>query len=331
MVFNVSQSKVNTRRQCGEKYRNRYILKLYKKKKARPLVFGGLIHDMLEAHANGDTIGSVIDNLDIMKKKLFASERETYGEILDDAEAIMTDYIDHWPKKSLRPVRKKKRSAEHHFNIEIGDGVFWNGKIDEIDKDPEGLIWLTEHKTFTRMPNDDDRWRNIQYSTYVQACEILGWQRPDGVAWNYIRSAPPAIPGELADGSLSQRKINTLPSVVERTIDSYEFDKKDYSKLLSMAKANRPNYFKRVFMAISTDVVSYLFDEFKETAINLSVEHESVKGMNIGRHCGWCDYEMLCRAKLTGADVDYLIEKEYTDESTKPSKEGIFIHEGSIK
>jgi len=330
MAYNVSQSKVNTYRRCGEAYRFKYVLKLYRKKKKRPLVFGGLIHDMLEAIAEGDPHSDVLDNLDVKNQKLFAAEREAYGDILYDAEHIMDNYVDFWPKNSLRPIRRKGRSAEHHFNIEIAPGVFWNGKMDQMSKTPNKLKWMTEHKTFTRMPGEDDRWRNIQYVTYLEAADILGWPKLDGIAWNYIRSKPPAVPGILKDQTLSTKKIDSLPTVIEDYVEEAELDIKNYKSLIAHTKANRANYFKRIFMPVNSHVVEYLFTEFVETAIHMSNEHENIKGMNIGRHCGWCDYEPLCRARLTGADEKYLMKREYTNASSKPSKEGIYIHEGSI-
>ena len=33
--------------------------------------------------------------------------------------------------------------------------------------------------------------------------------------------------------------------------------------------------------------------------------------MNIERHCSWCDYEPLCRARLQGNDFDFIKERQY--------------------
>jgi hypothetical protein len=49
--------------------------------------------------------------------------------------------------------------------------------------------------------------------------------------------------------------------------------------------------------------------------------------MNIGRHCSFCDFEMLCRAEIQGSDVDYLKEREYVARKEKPEEDRSFSAE----
>src|SRR5690606_31224829 len=104
---------------------------------------------------------AIIDEMDPSQMKLFAQEKEEYGEILKDTRRIMTEYFEKWEDDGLVFTRLKGRSAEHEFEVEILPDVIFNGKIDAIGK-RNGLRWLVEHKSFKRMPNDDDRWRNLQ-------------------------------------------------------------------------------------------------------------------------------------------------------------------------
>lgn len=315
-IFKVSQSKVKTFRRCHQAYDYRYVQKLRRKRKSRPLQFGTMIHEALERHFNGDDPMEYFEELrnDVAAMRLFAQERDEYGDILVDTQDIITDYLDYWADDGLRPIRKAKRGAEHTFEIELMPGIVWNGKLDAIARTPNKLRWLVEHKTYTRKPNEDDRWRNLQSVTYFRANDILGWAPLDGCLWDYIKSKPPALPGVLKDGTLSTKKIDTLPATVERIIA--EHDQKKLGKvdaLRSMADKNRKEYFQRIHTPVNRAVADLVFTDFEATVREMVDNHGKCSDMNIDKHCSWCDYEPLCRAKLQGLDVDYIKEREFTD------------------
>jgi hypothetical protein len=85
-----------TFKDCGENARS------------RPLQFGTMIHKALERHFNGDDALEYFEDLrkDVAAMKLFAQEREEYGDILVDTKDIITDYLDYWPDGELRPFAK---------------------------------------------------------------------------------------------------------------------------------------------------------------------------------------------------------------------------------
>lgn len=311
--FRVSQSKVKTYRRCHRAYHNKYVEKLKRRRVARPLTFGRMVHEMLEAFAGGDDPFEVLEAINLRDAKLFASEREEYGEIVDDIHTIMTEYFKKWPEEDLQYLRVNKKSAEHEFNIELMPNVIWNGKLDGFGKTPNRLKWLVEHKTFNRKPSDDDRWRNLQSITYFRAIDILGWPQVDGVCWDYIGSKAPAQPGLLADKTMSQKMIKTLPTAVEKFIDRHlPGNNVDYSTFVKKTEQNYDDWFMRVFTPIHTEAVDAIFADFESTIRRMVDDHGKVRDMNIERHCGWCEYEPLCRAELLGGDIDFIKAKEYT-------------------
>lgn len=320
--FMVSQSKVKTFRRCHMAYHLRYVRKLRKKTKSRALQFGTIIHEMLERYINAEDPFEYLDELEqnVQTMKLFAQEREEYGDILSDCRAIITDYMDYWDAEEIIFMRKKRRSAEFTFEIEIIPDVVWNGKIDAIGVTPNKLRWLVEHKTYSRRPSDDDRWRNLQSVTYFRANDILGWPALDGCLWDYVKSKPPAIPGLLKDESLSQKRIDTLPAVVYQLLDQREESPDQYPQLIKMAEENRSQYFHRVHTPVNRSVADLVFEDFENTIKRMVDQGESCRDRNIDRHCGWCDYEAICRAELQGLDVDYVIEREYDDGKSKKGR-----------
>lgn len=314
-MFNVSQSKVKTYRRCQYAYFLRYIEKLKKKTKSRPLQFGSLVHGVIEHWAEGNDWEEMLDGLVEKFGKIFKAEREAYGEIIEDTKVIMREYFEYYDERDLVFERIAGRSAEHKFNIEIIPGVNWNGKIDFKGRTRDKRRWMGEHKTFNRRPNVDERWRNLQGSTYIRANDILGWTPVSGVLWDYIWSKAPIRPQILTNGSLSNKKIDTLPGAVIAAIEAEGLSLKKHKAHIDKAAENRPLWFERVFTPVNTSVVDAVFADFVLT-IREMVDREDRKvnhwPKNIDKHCGWCDFEGICRAELQGLDRDYVIQHDFT-------------------
>jgi hypothetical protein len=150
-LFNVSQSKVKTWRKCRFAYHMRYVEKLRRRRVARPLKFGRIVHSMLEAHANGDDPLGALEKINIDDQQLFAVEREEYGEIIDDIRCIMSEYLEmDFKQNELTPLRRKGKAAEHWFELPLPEyGIVIVGKIDEVARTRrDKLTWLVENKTF---------------------------------------------------------------------------------------------------------------------------------------------------------------------------------------
>jgi hypothetical protein len=315
-VLTVSQSKVKSFRKCHRQHYNKYVLGLRRKIKSRPLMFGSIIHRMLEADANGDDPFEMLDKISENNTKLFRVEREMYGAIVDDIRVIMTDYFKYWEgnKKNVIFLRRAKKSAEHLFELELGDGLRFKGKADAVVKS-QGMKWLMEDKTFKRMPDEDTRWKSVQSATYIKAIEILGWWTGiEGTLWNYIGNKEPAVPALLQSGKISEAKLNSLPSRVEAFIKSQGAKAKDYPKLMSYVKDNQSSWFLRIYTPLNQAVVDNTWEDFLETAREMQRMGEKSKARTVDQHCGWCDYKALCAAEIAGLDVDFLIEREYTYE-----------------
>jgi len=315
-VVQVSQTRVKTWRGCQRQHYNRYTLKLQRRVKRRPLQFGTIIHQMLEAFHCGLDPFKVLDEVAKKNRKLFAAERELYGDIVIDARTIFSAYLDWYKGEETHYIKYKGRQAEHELEVDLADGILFVLKIDGFIRRGDRLRFLLENKTFARMPNEDDRWRDLQSAVYLWACETLGLRKFHGICWNYIKSKPPTRPKLLKSGGLSITHIDTLPSVVRDTIKEHGLKEKDYKVLLQRAEENIPSYFRRVYTPVNESVQDLLFNDFVQSAIEIAEDEDKPKDkrkrvMCIGRHCGWCDFEPLCRAELTGGDLNYIRRKEY--------------------
>lgn len=294
-------------------YHNKFVLGLRRKKVKRPLVFGTIIHEIIEAHLEGNNWKKLLKKIDLDQGSMFRKEREMYGNLIEDIRDIMTDYFEFWDGQ-LKPLEHDGRHSEHEFRIELDTDLWFTGKIDAVGK-AKGMRWLVEHKSFSRMPSEDERWRSIQAAVYFRALEEMGFKRIDGVLWDYISSKPCNVPGELtATGKISQARIDSLPSRIERWIEDEGHNKKDYKKLLTDAEANRRNRFIRLYSPVKPRIVDNIWDDFVDTAKEMRDFHGLKKDQNIGRHCSWCDYQPLCKAEVTDSDIDWILKREYQTE-----------------
>lgn len=310
--FKVSQSKVKCWQQCRFAYNCKYVEKLKKRTIKRPFTFGTLVHSILEARAKGEKKPlSVLDKIPLKQQKLFAAEREMYGDILNDIRFIMTDYFKFYKDDGLTVISKHGVAAEHEFLLPLDKEIDFSGKIDLVVK-KSSLRWLVEHKTFGRsIPKPDHLWRNLQSAVYLRVLDMLGWKSADGVMWDYIHSKPPSRVQVTKKGLVSKKKLYTLPSAVKFSLESNGLDVEDYQPLIKAAEINRQNYYKRIFNPVNSSVVDTVFKGFIDTSREMLKYHGKSKTRTFGRHCEWCDYEPICRAELTGADADYIRERDY--------------------
>lgn len=314
-IIKVSQSKVKLYRQCRKAYHYKYRLKLRRKKIKRPFYFGRIVHSMIEANANGDDPFEMLDKIDLEQGKMFRKEREMYGEIIADIRCIMEEYFAYWPEDSVIYSRRKGKSAEHEFEIELKPGLIFTGKIDGVGRHKK-MRWLIENKSFTKVLSEDERWRSVQSAAYIRAIEILDWWKLDGTLWDMIHSKPPGIPEFTKTGKLSERAIKTLPSRVEAFLKTQKLKVADYPDLMEKAVASRDDYFQRYTNPLKRHVVDDTWNDFLATADEIYRVHADDKKQekNVGRHCSWCDFEPLCRGEVQGLDVDFIRSREYTTE-----------------
>jgi len=281
-----------------------------------------MVHEMLEADLKGDDPFELLDELAKKQGKMFAAEIAEYGDIVEDCRLIMTAYFDFYRDDKTRPIRYKKEYAEHWLEVPIGEEMLFVMKVDAFSRTSNKRRWIEEHKTFGRMPSDDDRWRNLQSAVYIRACEMLGMKPFDGILWNYVKSKAPKIPQLLKNGDLSIRDIDTLPSVVEQVREEHDLPVDgNYATLIERAERNVSNYFFRVFTPVKSHTVDEVFTDFLDTAHEMMEHHGKKKDRNLGMHCGWCDFEPICRATLTGGDADFVKERGYVTREKREDQE----------
>jgi PD-(D/E)XK nuclease superfamily len=311
-MFTTSQTRVNTWRLCRRKFWYSFVLRIKRRVKARPLKFGGIVHKMLEEQAAGGDMFKTLDTIAEQQQHLFIEERETYGNMVQDIRYIMRAYVGYWPDK-LKMVKVNGRLVEHDFKFPITPDLVVQGRIDGFAHSKK-MNWLLEHKTHGTFPNADHRWRNLQSSVYIPIAEGLGWcKKIEGTLWNYVRSKPPTRPQLKKNGQLSERQIDTLPEVIRDVVSEHKLSIKHYQGLLAQQTDNLSTWFERVYTPRNQTTVKLLWEDFITTSQEMMDLHHKRKERNIGKHCDWCEFEPLCRAKLTASDYDFVMEREFIE------------------
>lgn len=316
----VSQSRVKTWRRCRRAYHNKYVLGLRKKVQARPLKFGSLIHRMAEHQINGESWKKAIKELTPADHRLFETEREQYGHIVQDASDIMRAYVKHWADDGVTYIKIGGQRAEHVLEMDIGRGLTAIVIIDFIAKTENRLKWLGDHKTFTNMMSEEDMWRNLQSTLYHRAWEESGYRHKlEGTMWDMIHSKAPSEPQLTKTGKVSKSALVTLPATVRRFIrENPDIEPEEVAYLKEVAQECKSRYFKRYYIPRNSSVEKTLYGDFVETAREIQRGHGKRKARNVDRHCSWCEFKPLCAARLLDLDHGFVKRSQYlVDENRK--------------
>lgn len=330
--FEVSHSKIKLARRCLKAYEYRYLRKLQKRIKSRPLIVGSLVHECLEMwFRDGHYTPAISAWKEKEFKAMFVEEQALHGDVIPLVKTLMRGYIKNWHDSGL-----EMEWVEKEFRVRIGDsgdpndhlpdpGIWLVGKIDgkarEI-KRPK-ITWLVEHKTCKKMPGEEVRIFDTQVLLYNAALHLIGEEQTNGVIWDYLRTKLPTKPALLTRGdALSVNKnIDTTREVYEREIRKHGFNVAGYQDILADLENKRDQFYRQIRLPMNTTMGQAILDEVVVTA-NLLIYLESIYRKypdtnqhlftrNLTRDCSWCDYSTLCHSELRGEDTDYLLKHDY--------------------
>ena len=310
-MLKVSQSKIKTYRRCHKQYRYKYIDKIMKKLKAKPLVLGTIVHEALEAFLLDKDIEPVFQAHEKKFSKLFSEEG--YEEVIPLSRTMVEGYIERYNSdKSYNQYKPVKVEAE--FLVPLIEGVMFEGKIDGIVSDKKNRHWILEHKTYAKETSEAQRMSDIQVVSYSWAMEEAGMKAPSGVIWDYLRKKAPAVPEPLKKGGLSKAQgIDTTYDIYLKAIKDNGLDPKDYEEVLERLKAQKDKFQYRVTLPFSKEATNIIVTDLKSTATEIKHLGHILQDRNLTKDCSWCDYFSLCQGELRGHDIDFIIKSQYTE------------------
>lgn len=325
--FVVRQSSIKSFRDCRRAYFYKQVERIEPKKPRKPLIRGTIIHAMIENFINGEDPWAAYRHYEKLHGKLFREERESYGTLLEDIQLLMDQYFKWFKSDPLTYLKHPQtgKRAEHKFRVQIAPGITQTGTIDSVAKSKDGRVWLVEHKSVSQLPTDLFRYSDIQSVTYTEVLEKLGFPKPDGVCWNYIRAKPPTVPELLKSGELSKRNIDTTWDVYAAAIKRHKLDPRDYEDMRKQLQGKEKDFFVRVYLPVKPVIVKNVMREVVATSKEMRRLHfhEEELVRNITRNCSWCQFFNLCQAELRELDASFIRKadfrpiKENEDEADK--------------
>lgn len=319
-MITVSYSKVSTYRACPQSYHWGYVMGLEPNKISRPLSFGTDFHKLLECRTNSAELKKAKQAIQKAYDDLTSQQQEDLGDTyIEDLFQIFEDYQKRWAKASLPEV------TEHEFYLPLGkykgEDVKFHGIIDELyfDKDTGAVSIIGEHKTFSQKPDMSILAMNQQVCLYAKAVEQEFGVMPTKVRWDYIRSSPSKEPIWLEKSQRFSEASNSniTPYSWLRACKSRRIEDKAILDKSKMFEPNIDNFFFRCEMEIYPEMVEAIYKDFKTTVKDMLSRGATNTTKYVSRDCSWCEYQPLCYGQFTGADLDYIIEKDYTNYKEK--------------
>lgn len=310
-MIKVSHSRVSCYLSCPYMHYLRYVEKLSKKGKSRPLSFGSDFHKLLELRGDKSKLKSGFKSIKEAYYDLSPQSQADLGDsYLEDLKTIFKDYTKLYKDY---PIPDK---TEMEFDVELGkyhgEPVIFTGIIDEIYDTENGLI-IGEHKTFSRKPDMLFIAMNTQKCLYAKAVQFLTGSLPSQVMWDYIKSTPAQEPIWLEKSRrFSEAKNNNITpfSWIRACKSKGITDLKELKKATNYA-GNVCNFFFRLNEDYIEPMVEDIFNSFKYMSKEIVRQGEKNRCKHTGMNCSYCDYKQICYAELTGGNTNYIIEKDF--------------------
>jgi hypothetical protein len=311
-VIKISNSRMKLWRRCHYAHHLRYNEKLEKKAPAVPLIRGKVLHELIESRINKQTPKPILKKFDKEFGKLFNEEKAEIGDLPSEVRQLFEGYIRQWEDEDLTYLKMGGKRAEFEFEVPLIDGVHLYGLIDTVARDGRDRIWLMEHKTHKTLPNESARFTDLQTILYCWVLPQIGFPKPTGVLWDYIRTKLPTVPEPLKKGGLSKAKdIDTTYEIYMGQIKKLGLDPKDYTEVLDRLKNRSEVFYKRVYMPAPATIMATVMEDARQTAWEIKILGGTLRDRNITKDCSWCSYYSICQAELRGFDTDFIRKTEY--------------------
>lgn len=338
-VENISYSRVKVWRRCPREHFYRWVLKLEKKKPPIQLVRGKILHELMEARIEKQDWKPIFEKYEKEYAKLFIEEQEEFGDIPGDIRKIFTGYVQKYENDRLKylefPVMQKQedgskitvlKHAEIPAEFELFPGAKFKLVLDSLAEDTQGNIWIVEHKSHKKLPDDEVRLSALQAILYVWALPKAGLPRPVGILWDYLRTKAPVVPEQLKTGGLSKRKnIDTTYQVYLEEINRLGLNPEDYRDILNLLRVKQDNFYRRnYFPAPSQYTIDQVVADFLASAHEIVEQGRTKKTRALSPFtCRQCSYASLCRAELMDLDPEFIARRDYKVKGSKEELEEI--------
>lgn len=334
-ILQLSFSRLKSWRRCEMQHHYRYYQRLRKKAKGLPLFVGTGIHDMLEAQVTKGSWTTEMGNFRKEFNKIFQEEREELGDLPGTIEGVVAGYFERYQDDGLIYVpRHRGLKAEIKVLVDLDNHTRFLGYVDKFPMDQEGRHWVMDHKSCKSIPEESQRFADLQLLFYVWLLPQLGYPVPDGVIWDYIRKKAPTIPETLVKGGLSKSaKIDTTYQVYMATVDKAikaktisPDDRQGYDDFAQSLKGKEEKFYRRIYLPANNErMVTNVVQDVLVDAAEIRRRGPNAQVRNMTKDCNFCSYYSLCQAEVRGLDSEFIRQSEYTTKEKVDAKEETIV------
>ena len=316
---------------CKKSTQYKYVERLKKRlatKRDVPLRRGTWMHKLLEEHYAGRDWKAMHRLLSAKFGLLFDEERDALGDLPRECGTLMRSYLWHYGANKTDPMHGwEVLETELTLDAPWPDdqhGIY-RGRVDMLVRDEYGL-WIVDHKTHGRLPGTTFRLLDFQSALYIWAAWSNGYE-VDGFIWNYLRTKVPSTPKLAYEGKANERLSTAAMDTDWPTayLGYKALDRLDdpvAKTTLARLKSQRwqhgdvqtSPFFRRellekddamvgrvVHSAMRTRDAMRAYDWGQTTSRGDNFIRETVE-RTVGRHCDWCDHQLLCTTDLFGGN-----------------------------
>lgn len=317
-TLRLSNSKVGTYRRCPKKFEFKYEMGLRSKYKALPLERGSWLHALLEAYYNGDDWRVVHKKYTQEFNKLFDEEKEDLGNLPVEVLRIFTSYLQRYAKQDSK---LKVIDVELDEIITLPNGLRFQIIIDLIVEEPDGGLWIWDHKTVGRFMPEDFMLLDAQLARYFWGAEHMGYTPLRGIMFNEINTTPPTLPKVLLNGELEKR-ANLACDVYTyyREIKRHGAPLDPHRAFLRKLKAQEGRWFRRTHLPKDPPLVNRLMDELNMSAREIErAQRNNDFPRTVLKECVWdCEFKTICQIDLMGGDISHEMKSKFTQRKKEP-------------
>jgi hypothetical protein len=311
------------------------------------LTLGTAVHKALEANARGQDPVAALEAYLTLEREVkidayveeygfqpWGSELKEFDETSELAMGLVHQYFEHYGRDNpLGDQGLEYVGIEVPFKIDItehlgfnlskpGTRVFFVGTLDALAVNEFDDLFIVENKTYSTKPDSEMIQWHFQSMGYAVALRWLTGLDVAGGLYNGIAKKLISEPKVLKSGLLSvDKRQSTTYSRMAQAIRENGEDESDsrFSEILSHLRSideqGDTRFFYREKFFFTDEQLAAWETDFLHIVVEM-LDNPRIYRTIPFKGCGDCWFSDLCHTKHSGGDVDYLMEKRYTQDST---------------
>jgi hypothetical protein len=310
----LSNSRVKTWRRCPKQFEYKYVLGLKPRKLSIHLERGTWLHDLLQHHYDGESWYARHKQLTKEFYLLFEEEREDLGDLPTDVERLFRSYLYNYriEDRSWRVI-----DSELDEIVTLPNGLRFRMIVDLVVEEPDGGIWIVDHKSVGRFLPPDFLLLDAQLGRYFWGMEKLGYTPLRGVLFNEIITKAPTLPKFIHKGTQLEKRKNLHCDFYTyyKMLQDNDLAIGPHVAFLRHLRRQNDQWFRRTPLAKDAPLMRRLMKELVWSAREIKAAEETdAFPRTVSKDCQWdCSFLEPCAIQLMGGDASASFKLRYTN------------------